>query len=113
MSSLTLDDEKAYNCILNKDTKGLDKCEFHPRILITRLKNNLDGLEFLLKYINYDPGAGSYFFTDIEDNKTFDLYKKYDISPLNISKDKVTEEQWEYMYKIKYIDDEQYENGHA
>lgn len=113
MNCLTVD-EKAYNYILKKDTKGLDECEFHPRILIERLKNDLDGLEFLLKYLGiYVPDAGSYFFTDIEDNKTFDLYKKYDISPINLSKDNVTEEQWEYMYKIKYIDDEQYENGYA
>ena len=109
MSCLKLDDEEAYNCILQKDTKGLDKCEFHPGILIARLKNNLDGLEFLLKYINYDPGAGSYFFTDVKDNKTFDLYKKYDISPLNLNKYDVTKEQWDYMYKIEYINKELYE----
>ena len=91
MSSLTLDDEEAYKCILNKDTKGLDKCEFHPRILIERLKNDLDELEFLLKYLGiHAPDAGSYFFTDIQDNKTFDLYNKYYISPMNLSKDNVT-----------------------
>lgn len=34
--------EKAYNCIFNKDVKGLDKCVFHIRLLISQFKNNIN-----------------------------------------------------------------------
>ncbi len=52
-------------------------------------------LEFIVKYLDYDLGTWSYFFYRF---KTFDLYKKYSITPINLYKDFVTEEQWEYMY---------------
>jgi hypothetical protein len=106
---MTMND-KAYEYILKKDKDGLDNCKFNTRILIEQLKNNLEGLEFLLDYIGYDPGAGSYFYTDVEDNRTFDLYKKYEIDPINLYKHDIKEEQWEYLYEIGYIDEEQYEN---
>jgi hypothetical protein len=105
--------DKAYNCILNKDVKGLDKCVFQIHLLISQFKNNLDGLEFLLKYLDYDPGAGSYFYTDVEDNKTFDLYHKYRITACNLNKEHISEEQWEYLYKIKYINKTEYTQGYA
>ena len=104
------DNQKAYRYILEKNTNGLKSCEFHTRIMIERLKNNLEGLEFLLDFLPYPPDAGSYFFTHIKDNKTFDLYKKYNITACNLSKDDVTEEQWEYLYKISFINDEEYKN---
>lgn len=44
------DNQKAYCYILEKNLNGLKTCEFHPRILIERLKNNLEGLEFLLDF---------------------------------------------------------------
>ena len=78
------DNQKAYCYILEKNSNGLKTCEFHPRILIERLKNNLEGLEFLLDFLPYPPDAGSYFFTDIKDNKTFDLYKKYNVTACNL-----------------------------
>ena len=105
--------DEAYKCILEKDTEGLDECEFNPRVLIEQLKNNIEGLDFLLNYIGYDPGAGSYFYTDVENNKTFDLYKEYEIEPLNLFEHDVTKEQWKYLHKIGYITEEQYQDGCA
>jgi len=103
--------KKAYDCIITKNTTHLDEIKFHPRIIIEHLKNNTERLEFFLDFIGYDPGAGSYFFTDIEDNMTFDLYKKYGIEPINLYKHDVTSEQWKYMHEIDYIDDQTYEDG--
>ena len=109
--NMTVNNEKAYEYIMNKDTEGLDTCEFHTRALIERVKNNIDALEFLLEYIGSDPGANSGFFTDIADNRTFDLYKEYEIEPLNLYWYDVTKEQWKYMREIDYIDNETYRDA--
>jgi hypothetical protein len=111
INKMNENDKLAYDYIINKDIENLKKCKFYPRILIEELKNKVEDLEFLLKYLKYDPGAGSYFYTDIKDNKTFDLYKKYKIKPCNLYAENVTSEQWDYLYKIKYINKKQYTNG--
>ena len=106
-----IDNKQAYEYIMNKNTKGLDTCKFHTRVLIERVKNKTDALAFLLDYVGHDPGANSGFFTNIIDNRTFDLYKEYDIDPVNLYKHDVTNEQWEYIYSIGYIDKETYEDA--
>ena len=106
-----MNNEQAYNYIINRDPIGLDTCEFHPRVLIERVKNDTNALEFLLEYIGYDPGANSGFFTDVKNNRTFDLYREYDIAPLNLYWYDVTKEQWKYMFEIFYINGETYRDG--
>lgn len=93
------------NAIYTKNVEIMErycKKELHVRHIIKCLKNEPDHLDFFLQYVE-DPGAGSYFFTKIKDNRTFDIYNKY-ILPWNLRKDCVTQEQWEYIKKIGYID---------
>ena len=45
------------------------------------------------------------------DNKTFDLYHKYKIYASNCRKYCMTNEQWNYLYKIGYINKKQYDLG--
>jgi len=106
-----VNNERAYECILQKNTDELDTYQFHTRVLIERVKNNIDALSFLLDYIGCDPGANSGFFTNIKDNRTFDLYHEYEIDPINLSWWDVTKEQWKYMHQIGYIDGETYHEG--
>jgi hypothetical protein len=98
--------------IKNRNSKELDKLEsLKARILIERLKNNLNDLEYFFKFLKdrcYLPGAGSYHYTNIKNNKTFDIYHKYGFSACNFFKDQVPKEQWDYAYKIGYIDHETY-----
>ena len=103
-----LDNYKALQYIVGEKREKLAKCRFNPRILISKVKNNLQALRFLLEFINYDPGAGSSFFTNVKDNATFDLYKEFNIDSCNCFKDCMTEEQWDYLYKIGYIDKDEY-----
>ena len=74
----------------------------HVRHIIKCLKNDPDNLDLFLQFFE-DPGAGSYFFTKIKDNRTFDIYNKYYIYPNNFYRSCVTAEQWEYIKKIEYI----------
>jgi len=107
------EDKIAVKALLQKDIKKLKRINFHTRILISEVKNDLESLETLLKLLGRDPGAGSYFYTEVTDNKTFDLYKKYGITAMNLSKSDVTPEQWNYLYKIGYITKEAYKRGAA
>jgi hypothetical protein len=102
--------------ILLKKRKKLMQCEFHPRVLIDILKNEHKHLEYLLKFMkkkDFYVGAGGYFYEDIKDNITFDLYKKYDVYACNCSKDHMSDEQWSYLYEIDYINEEQFKKGWA
>jgi len=49
-----------------------------------------------------DPGTGFYFYKNVHDCRTFNIYKKYGISAMNIHKCDVTNEQWKHMYDIGY-----------
>ena len=105
---------QALECIKNKDSNKLNELEFKTRMLISYLKNDLENLEFLLNFLHKNEhytGAGSYFYTDIIDNKTFDLYHKYKIYASNCRKYCMTNEQWNYLYKIGYINKKQYDLG--
>ena len=44
-------------------------------------------------------------YPELKDNRTFDIYNKYDIYPENFNKSLVTPEQWEYIKQIGYIDE--------
>ena len=94
------------NAVYTKNIKIIKKYrnkELHVRHIIKKLKNDPEYLDFFLEYFE-DPGAGSYFFTKIKDNRTFDIYKKHCIYPgWNFRKSCVTDEQWEYIKKIQYI----------
>jgi len=106
-SKLEINDQRAIKAIFAKNAEKLKGICFHTRVLIDRLKNDLESLEFLLQQLDgYDPGAGSYFFEGVIDVKTFDLYQKYGIGPTNLFKDCVTSEQWKYVVKIGYVKEE-------
>jgi hypothetical protein len=111
MNKQEFDDDKAYDSITNRDIDELKKIRFHSRMMIEKFKNDLESLEFLLKHMDYDPGAGSCFYTNVSNNKTFDLYKQYGVSACNVDEDCVTPGQWKYMHKIEYITDEEYLSG--
>ena len=113
-----LKDEQALKCIRNNDRDGLDKINsYHPRIIIEELKNDLENLEWFFKYVvdkeYLFPGAGSYFYTKVNNNKTFDLYKQYGVDACNCHKGCVTNEQWDYLLEIKYITKNQHNEGCA
>lgn len=108
-------DQKALEAIKSKNADDLRDLNFHPRVLINALKNSLEDLEFLLKVLDgRDPGAGTYFYENISDKKTFDLYLNYGISPSNLFKELMKDpEQWDYLLKIGYITKKQHRKGWA
>lgn len=79
------------------------------RAIIAQLKNRPDELDLFLHVLGTDPGAGGYFFREVTDNRTFDVYAKHHIAPLNLDKETVTPEQWAYLLQIGYVTD--YENS--
>ena len=102
------EDISVLKAIFAKDAETIkqhSQSTLHARNIIKCLKNDPTHLEFFLENYGRDPGAGSYFYTNIKDNRTFDIYKKY-IWPENISKSDVTPKQWEYIKEIEYIDEE-------
>lgn len=108
-------DMSAFLACIRKDKKSLD-CEFHPRMLIDALKNFPDELDFLLSYLTENEffersDPGSYFFSEIIDNRSFDVYKKYNIDSFKLIPNEIPKEQLEYIYSIGFIDDEQYNIG--
>ena len=80
-----------------------------PAALVELLKNKPDSLEALLELLGPEdmPCSQSYFFTDIVDNRTFDLYKKYDMDKSDLYKDLVTSQQWDYLTSIGYVTQEE------
>jgi hypothetical protein len=88
-----------------KQVKKYHKKEIHSRKIIYYLKNDPDSLDLFLKY-NNDDSAGSYFFDEIKDNRTFDIYNKYGICTWNFRRSCVNDEQWAYIKKIGFIDEE-------
>ena len=111
-----INNEEAYECILQKNTTGLDSYQFQPHVLIEHVKNDLDELEFLLDYlerIGCDPGSNSEFFTGITDCRTFDLYHEYDIDPINIDWYEIPDDQWKYIHKIGFINKETFYRGYS
>lgn len=111
----TLDQENAermapiLKLIRAKNIEELNKLDTIPaRMLIEKLKNDLDDLDFFLGWLRVAtegmmPGAGSYHYTDVKDNRTFDLYKKHDFTACNLFPDLVTPEQWKYLVEIGYV----------
>ena len=86
----------------------------HYRQLVAILKNSLGPLERLLQHLqdcDIDIGDGSYFFTNVKSNETFDLYRRYDVSNFNLQRANVTADQWKYMSDIGFITQEQYNNA--
>jgi len=107
-------DVLAMKAVMNRKPNKLKTYNFHTRILFRELKNDLEGLEFFLKFLKgYDPGAGTYFYDNVEDVKTFELYKKYNITAANLPEDAVTPSQWKYLYRIGYITKEDFKRGGA
>lgn len=94
------------NAVYTRNVKMIKKYrnkEVHVRYIIKKLKNDPTHLDFFLGYFE-DPGAANYFFTKIKDNRTFDIYNKHYIYPgWNFERSCVTDEQWEYIKKIRYI----------
>lgn len=93
-TSLTLSDTDlskknnmlALIAVFTKNGEGLNKLEFQSRIIIHLLKNLPEPLEFFLKFLHekkFYVSAGSYFFTDVKNTITYDLYDKYDIDFTN------------------------------
>lgn len=104
--------------IRNRNVDEMNKLECIPaRMIISCLKNDLDNLEFFMSWLSlsckYMPGAGSYHFEDIVDNKTFDIYHKYGFEPCNLFDDTISEEQWDYILSIGYVTQEQYDERAA
>ena len=117
-TDLTKNCEPILTLIRNRNICELDKIENVPaRMIIYCLKNDLKNLEFFFKWlqswIKYMPGAGSYHFTDITNNKTFDIYKKHGFEACNLHDDSITEDQWDYILQIGYVTQEEYENRSA
>lgn len=112
---MTETDKKALEAIKTKNIDALRELNFHPRVMIFQLRNSLDDLEFLLKVLDgRDPGAGTYFYEHIEDNRTFDLYLKYHIGPSNLFKELMkTADQWDYLLQIGYITKKEHRQGWA
>ena len=111
------DDERALEFILDNDEEGLNSIEsYHPRIIIEELKNDPPNLEWFFEYVVKKkyilPGAGSYHYTYITDNKIFDLYKKYNFGG-NCHKSCMTKEQWDYLLEIDYITKEEHDDESA
>jgi len=113
-SLLTMEFADAIQCkeigallaVARRDAEALEAaCQggILARMLIKHLKNRPDELDFFLGVLGVDPGAGHYFFTDVKDNRTFDIYKKHGISPSNLHKATVTGAQWIYLQQIEYI----------
>ncbi len=96
--------------IADRDSSRLDeliksraKMGIPSRSIIGLIKNDPVGLELFLKQLGVDPGAGSYFFDNVSDNRTFDVYKKYNIKPYNLFSHTVTPTQWKYLLRIGYV----------
>ncbi len=51
---MTVYTERAYKYIIEQDTAGLNTCNFNPRIMVERVKNNAYALQFLINYLIYD-----------------------------------------------------------
>jgi len=103
--------------VISRNETELGKYKRLPaRALIDALKNDLVNLDYFFSYMKdkyFMPGSGSYHFTDIKDNATFDIYHKHHFIPTNFLKETVTPEQWDYAYKIGYITKKQYKKGSA
>jgi hypothetical protein len=111
---LTKSCEPFLKLIKDRNVAEMDKVEnVQARMIIYCLKNNLSDLEFFMKWLSswckYMPGAGSYHFTDIKNNKTFDIYRKYGFEPCNLHEDAITESQWDYVLSIGYVTQEEYD----
>ena len=109
-------DMAAFISCIRKDKKSLEDSDFHPRLLIDSLKNFPDELDFLLEYLvgneyfeRSDPR--SYFFSGIIDNKSFDIYKKYNIDSFKLISKEISKEQLEYIFSIGFITRRQYYEG--
>jgi hypothetical protein len=97
---------RALLAVARRDAEALrGACQggIQARMLVKHLKNIPDELDFFLGVLGVDPGAGHYFFSDVKDNHTFDIYKKHGINPSNLHKDTVTPEQWLYLQQIGYV----------
>ena len=104
--------------VKERNVNELNKFERIPaRMVICSLKNDLEDLDYFMswlsKWCTYLPGAGSYHFENIIDNRTFDIYKKYDFGPCNLFDDIITDSQWDYVLEIGYVTQEQYDNRSA
>jgi len=116
------DDTSVITClrlITRKDTDALDTVlhgGIRARTLIELLKNNLEDLEYFLSWLQDNEcyvGAGSYHYTDIRDNQTFDLYHKYGLKAMNFRRDCVNAAQWDYVRQIGYITQQEYNDGNV
>ena len=95
--------------LLKKDLGSLKNIKLRPRLIVSILKNEPDYLDFFLNSISVDYecyiSAGTYFFEDVINDKTFDIYKKYNVSSTNCFKELMSKEQWEYLLKIGFIEE--------
>ena len=110
-----IEDLEVLLAVARRDRKRLHELEsFKPRRIIEKLKNEPKDLDYFLSFYKdvnngrCDPGAGSYFYTNVKSNKTFLIYRKYNIAPCNLYRELVTPEQWKYLRRIGYISAEQY-----
>lgn len=108
--------EDVIRLVKERKIKELDKLEvINARHIICELRNDLEDLEFFFSWFvkwcgGYIPGAGSYHYEGILDNKTFDIYKKYEFDACNLCGDVITEEQWKYVLEIGYVTQEEYDD---
>lgn len=99
--------------ILSGEENTIKKYPNHNCFLVIDiLKNNPDQLDYYLELrIKNDlfiPIPKLSFFCNIKSNKTFDVCKKYNLKNSNLRYDDVTDEQWDYLREINFIDDEIY-----
>jgi len=105
--------------IREKKTGALNELTVVPaRMIIEQLKNDLNDLDFFFSWFTdwcggSLPGAGSYHYDGITNNRTFDVYNKYNFGPHNLFGDTITEEQWQYVLEIGYVTQEEYDQRTA
>lgn len=104
-------DIKIFNACVDKNSKGLEDVEFHPRLLVDALKNFPDELDFFFRTfpnVFYMSDPPSYIFRDIIDIRTFDVYKKHNIQTYCLETDGIPRDQLDYIFRIGYIDQNKY-----
>lgn len=108
-NDMTDEAKDAANCVVNYDSYNFEN---NNRLydcilqLIVYFKNDTDHLEFILETYNImDMGnvCVSELFTNVKDNKTFDLYKRFNLYAFDnyITSDMMLlADQFDYMYEI-------------
>ncbi len=100
MSEETRANLDALLAILDEDGDRLASLPVNKGILINQIKNNLEALEWYLRFTYGEPQGNLNLFSCVKSPTTYDLYKQFGIEPNAFGRDVVSDVQWEYLEQL-------------